>query len=44
MRIKGKITVQNDTESGYLFRNSNRGGCYVNRSDRWESVETLDEY
>jgi len=32
---KGEIIVQNDT------RNSNRGGCYVNRINCWESVEML---
>jgi len=41
MRIKGKITVQNDTESDYLFRHDNRGGCNVNQSDRWEGLDTL---
>jgi len=30
MRIKSEIIDQNDTKSGYLFRNSNSGGCYVN--------------
>jgi len=42
MRIKYKITVQNDTESGYLFRHNNRGKVW--RSREYSARKSGDDY